>query len=70
MHDTEYIQIRLCYDVTTLWGDHHPLGYITSWVLNGFQHASRNTRCPLNSRTVVKFAVVIRWAILNPMTLS
>lgn len=66
--ERKHVQIWLCYDITTLGGDHDSLADIASRVVYSFQHATWNTCCSLDARTVVKFTIVVCWTVLDPVT--
>lgn len=65
------LQIRLSNDIASFGCDHYSLCQLRAiGVLYSFQHASWDTCCPFDAGTVIKFAVIIRWAILNPVALK
>jgi hypothetical protein len=63
------LQIWLCDDIASFWRQHNSLAKLsTVRVVHRLQHAAWYARCPLYPRPIVVFAIIVRRAILYPMT--
>ena len=62
------VRVRLCYDVASLGRDHDSCAERTSgWVFDGLEETSRDTSGTLDSWPVVELAVIVGWAVLDPV---
>ena len=66
-----YSRIRLGHHVTTFWCHHDSLAYpCTSGIVDRLQKASRYPCRPFYAWFIVELTIVVRWTVLNPVTLN
>lgn len=69
VRQTEHVRVRLCDDVTSFRSDHNTLAKgARGRVIDSLEEAARYTSRSLDSRSVVKLAVVVGRTVLDPVT--